>query len=82
MSYVGHTPISVSIHYLMSLQELRNDNVHSSLRVLWESVSVWSLLQGGKGKTMVRSFVPPRPRLCFLMRALGFKCVMGLGGSG
>lgn len=63
----------------MSLQELRNGNVHSSLRVLWESVSVCSFLQGGRGKTVVCSSVPPGPRLCLLVRALGMQVCDGFG---
>lgn len=62
-SYIGHVPISVSINYLLALQELRYANVRSSLGALWESVSVCSVLRGGGGKTVVRSFVPPGPRL-------------------
>lgn len=70
-SYIGHVPISVSINYLLALQELRYDNVRSSLGALWESVSVCSVLRGDGGKTVVRSFVPPGPRLRLLVWALG-----------
>ena len=42
-------------------------------------VSVCSFLRGGRGKTVVRSFVQPRPRLCFLVRALGMQACDGFG---
>lgn len=79
-NYIGHVPRSVSINYLVSVLELRNDTVPSSLREPW-GVFACSFLQGGRGKTVVCNFVPLGPCLCFLMCALGLQ-VLRLGAQG